>query len=75
MLKCRDVPHQSEKLLAGELGFWQRLDLRIHLFICHPCRRYFNQLRVLLKSLPGLADKRTASDEEVRRAMDKMKDL
>lgn len=75
MLKCRDVPQQSEQLIAGELGFWQRMDLRIHLFICHPCRRYFNQLRVLLKSLPGLADKRTASDEDIRRALDKMKDV
>ncbi len=75
MLKCRDVPHQSEKLIAGELGFWQKLDLRIHLVICHPCRRYYQQLKLLLATLPGLAGKRAANDDDVQRTLEKMKDL
>jgi len=63
------VPEMSEQLIAGELGFWQRLDLRIHLFICHPCRRYYGQLKLLLATLPGLAATRAASDEDVAKAL------
>ena len=74
MLKCRDVPEQSEKLLAGELGFRARASLRLHLFICHNCRRYLRQLRLLLKALPGMADQRNASDHDVRRTIENLKD-
>lgn len=74
MLKCRDVPQQSEKLLAGELGLRARASLRLHLFICHNCRRYLRQLRLLLKTLPGMADQRSASNDDIRRTMENLRD-
>ncbi|MDF1782415.1 MAG: zf-HC2 domain-containing protein [Alcanivoracaceae bacterium] len=51
MLKCRDIPSEAEKLLAGELPFGERVSVRMHLFICHNCRRYVRQLKVLLGAL------------------------
>lgn len=63
MLKCRQVPEQAEKLLAGDLGWHERLLLRMHLLICGHCRRYMRQLKLLLRSVPFLHG--PASDDEV----------
>jgi len=63
MLKCREVPEEAEKLLGGELGWRQRMGLRLHLFMCVHCRRYVSQLRLLISAVPYLHG--PASDEEV----------
>lgn len=69
MLKCRDIPSEAEKLLAGELSFGQRFSMRLHLFMCHNCRRYVRQLRVLLAALPGIPAAQPISDDEIEQVM------
>ena len=61
MLTCRDLVNNADLLLDNaELTTGQRLSLRTHLLICHRCRRYLRQLRVLTDHLrlrdPGPAD-------------------
>ena len=63
MLKCRQVPEQAERMLAGDLTWRERLSLRMHLFICGHCRRYVRQLALLLRSVPFLYG--PASDDDV----------
>lgn len=70
MLKCRDVPQHAEQLMAGDLTAGQRFSLRMHLLMCHHCRRYVRQLRVLVGALPRLPEDST--DTEVRRVLDKL---
>ena len=67
MLKCRDVPAEAEALLDGELSLGRRMSLRLHLFMCGPCRRYFRQLRQLLGAVPHMHGE--ASDEEVDKVL------
>ena len=72
MLKCRDVPAEAERLLDGELSRGARISLRVHLFMCGPCRRYLRQLRVLLGAVPHMHGE--ASDEEVDKVLKHLHD-
>ncbi len=52
MLKCNEVVERADELVDGTpLSFRQRWALRLHLMMCHHCRRYVRQLRMLVKSL------------------------
>lgn len=45
MLKCKDVAYQASDYLDKSLPFWQRVNIRIHLFMCGHCRRFIKQLK------------------------------
>ncbi len=45
MLTCRDVSQQADAYLDGELSLWQRMRTRLHLSMCHGCRRFMAQMR------------------------------
>ncbi|WP_323773507.1 zf-HC2 domain-containing protein [Alcanivorax sp.] len=63
MLKCKDVVEKADALVDGSPLTWrERLAMRLHLLICHHCRRYVRQLRALLHHLPRNPD----SLEDVR---------
>ncbi len=49
MLKCHDVVEQSSNYIDGELGFWNRWQIRLHLFMCVHCRRMIRQLTLTKK--------------------------
>jgi anti-sigma factor RsiW len=52
MLKCDQVVARADALVDGEsLSFRERWALRLHLLVCHHCRRYLRQLRMLVTSL------------------------
>jgi anti-sigma factor ChrR (cupin superfamily) len=67
VLKCRELVEHTDALLAGELTWSQRLSVRMHLLICHHCRRYVNYLKTLLRAIPGMHGK--ADDAEVEQVM------
>lgn len=71
MLTCREAAAQADILLTEGLGWRQRLSLRLHLMLCHHCRRYLRQARKLLRAIYHLHG--PASSDEVRRVMDKLK--
>jgi hypothetical protein len=54
MLNCRQTVMDAERLLAGEMRLPERIRIRMHLLICHHCRRYVRQLQMLLQALPLL---------------------
>lgn len=57
MLKCKDVVEKADALVDGSPLTWrERLAMRLHLLICHHCRRYVRQLRALLNNLPRNPD-------------------
>jgi len=45
MLTCRDLSHQADAFLDGELGLWQRLRIRQHLSMCNGCAQFMGQMR------------------------------
>lgn len=65
VLSCRDVTERASEYLDGDLPRWQRLRVRLHLFICRDCRRYVRQLRAVVDALRRLPST-TVSDETVR---------
>ncbi len=76
MLKCEHVVEKADALVDGApLSKRERFALRLHLLICHHCRRYVRQLRALLNSLPrnpdSLDDART---REVLERLDRSQD-
>ena len=53
---CRDVTRAISTDSVEEAAFRQRLAIRMHLLLCHHCRRYARQLRAI-----GLAARRVFS--------------
>jgi hypothetical protein len=72
MLRCREVVAYGDALLEGEVSGLRRLGLRFHLLLCHRCRRYLRQLRLLRQTLGRLA--RPISRERVDALMRVIKD-
>jgi len=53
MLKCQHLVEKADALVDGTpISLRERLALRLHLMMCHHCRRYVRQLRALLGFLP-----------------------
>ena len=49
MLKCHDVVDQSSDYIDGELSFWRKWQIRLHIFMCVNCRRMIQQLTLTKK--------------------------
>jgi len=58
MLTCRDISELVTDYQERALPLRQRLGVRLHLFLCAACRRYFDQMHktvALLSRRPPLA--------------------
>ena len=48
MLSCKEfVASQGEILEGKEYSLGKRISLKMHYFMCHHCRRYFKQIRLV----------------------------
>ncbi|GAA4359378.1 zf-HC2 domain-containing protein [Kangiella marina] len=45
MLSCKHTIAQGTDYLDKELGFWRKVEMKMHLMICVNCRRYVKQLK------------------------------
>ena len=71
MLKCKHVVVKADALVDGApLTRRERFALRLHLLMCHHCRRYVRQLRALLNTLPRNPD--SLDDARPREILDKL---
>ncbi|MGB2246335.1 MAG: zf-HC2 domain-containing protein [Alcanivorax sediminis] len=69
MLKCKDVTEKADALVDGTPLSWrERTALRVHLLMCHHCRRYVRQLRALVSSL-RIAEPSPVSDDHVDKVL------
>ena len=72
MLKCKDVVEKADALVDGTPMSWrERLAMRLHLLMCHHCRRYVRQLRALVATLRRTEAPRN-NDEEVERILQEL---
>lgn len=46
MFRCNEVVERASLLIDGDLGFWLRLNIRLHLAICRGCRAFVEQMRI-----------------------------
>jgi len=47
MITCKQATQLISEQLDRDLGLWQRFSLKLHLFLCHYCRKYARQLNFL----------------------------
>lgn len=55
MLSCKELVAQSSDFLDGQMNLRTRLAVRLHLAMCHNCRRFIKQMRLsqaVLRKLP-----------------------
>lgn len=46
MFRCSEVAERSSLLIDGELGPWQRFNMKLHLAMCRGCRAFVAQMRI-----------------------------
>ncbi|MEX2479320.1 MAG: zf-HC2 domain-containing protein [Gammaproteobacteria bacterium] len=71
MLTCRDLIAQADALLAGDLSLRKRLSIRMHLALCHHCRKYVAQYRRMVGLLPHVCDH--ANEDEVAAVLERVR--
>lgn len=64
MLKCRHIVDQSSDYLGHEMSFGKRLEFRMHLLMCHHCRRFIRQFRAAVRMTRRLP-KTPVSQEQI----------
>jgi len=56
MLSCKQVTRLVSQGLDRELGFAERVKLRVHLAICDGCTNFRDQMALLREAMARLAD-------------------
>jgi predicted anti-sigma-YlaC factor YlaD len=56
MLSCKQVSRIVSQGLDRELGFSERVRLRVHLAICEGCTNFSRQMAFLREAMAKLAD-------------------
>jgi len=56
MLSCKEVTRLVSRGLDRELGFTERVKLRVHLAICDGCTNFREQVAFLREATAKLAD-------------------
>ncbi len=51
MLTCQEVAAKASLMVDGELGFRERIAMRLHLMMCVDCRRFARQFKALVSSM------------------------
>jgi len=51
VLSCRDLANHADRYLDGELSLRERLEVRLHMFLCKHCSRYVEQLRLTIETV------------------------
>jgi len=54
LLRCRDVSGLATDFLEGDLGWRQRLAVRLHLLVCDGCRAFLGQMRRTVRLVASL---------------------
>lgn len=62
MLSCKQITEQACDYLEKHLTFRQRLQVWLHLLICHHCRRYIRQIRSTVGCLHS--HRKSVSDQQ-----------
>lgn len=58
MFRCSEVAERASLLVDGDLGPWQRFNMKLHLAMCRGCRAFIAQIRITrdLTHMTGVAE-------------------
>lgn len=48
MLTCRELSERADDYIDGKLGFWSRMEVRMHLLACRYCRGFVSQTHAVV---------------------------
>ena len=65
MLSCRDLAHQADALLDGELSNWKKLQVRLHLSMCGGCSTFMDQMRTTRRLVKAEAQVSVTDDATI----------
>ena len=54
MLNCKELSQLASEHIDGKLSIYMQMKVRMHLFMCHDCRNYIDQMRLTVQSLHRL---------------------
>lgn len=54
MLNCKEFSQLASAHIDGDLSIYMRMKIRTHMFMCHDCRKFVNQLRLSIRTLNRL---------------------
>lgn len=63
MLSCKEVTRKITSEEVAEGSWWQRFQVRLHLLMCHHCRRYAAQLRAIGRAAQSLWGARPENED------------
>ncbi|ESR24644.1 zf-HC2 domain-containing protein [Lutibaculum baratangense] len=66
MLNCREITENADRYLDKEMGFLERLQMRLHLMMCRHCTRYVEQLKATIAMLRDLRLEQPAEESRER---------
>ena len=72
MPSCRDVARAIAVDELEQTSAWRRLRLRLHLLLCHHCRRYFAQIQAIGRAARDQLDGPPAVEGTEQRLLDKI---
>jgi len=67
MMTCKEVTHLVATSQDDNLGLMRRLQLRIHLMMCHNCRNYIVQIRAIGEAARRLCQQIPVADSDLTR--------
>lgn len=57
MLRCRDVAEKANDYIDGNVGWWTRIQMALHLAMCNACKAYVRQFQRTVIFLKAVAER------------------
>lgn len=64
MLRCKEVTHKLSEAQDRELSLSERLQLEMHLAMCHGCRNFRRQMTFLRMACRRYMTEKLSSDDD-----------
>ena len=64
MLNCKEISERASEFIDGNLPWYERLEVRLHLMMCRFCREYVRQMALVVRSLRRLGKFEPAAEPD-----------
>ncbi|MEM7456355.1 MAG: zf-HC2 domain-containing protein [Planctomycetota bacterium] len=65
MFNCRKISELVSRSLDGDLSFWKRVQIRMHMMMCSLCRKFRRALLRIDGEVRNAAEQEFVADENV----------
>jgi len=78
MLSCKDISNIASDYLDSNLSTFMKMKVKMHLFMCHRCRNFVNQLKSTIDTLHSIktpSPEKSVIDRQVNELLEIAKNL